>query len=260
MPAPDRIPATPRVSLVIPAYNEERYLPRLLDTVDAARERFRGGADGVEVVVADNGSTDRTAEIARARGCHVVSVEQRMIAAVRNGGARAARGVILAFVDADTRIHPETFNAVEAALADPTIVGGATGVRLERWSPGIAVTYAVLAAFVWVTRMDTGVVFCRREDFERIGGYDESLLLAEDVRFLWDVKRLGWRRHQRLTRLRRYKALASMRKFDKHGDWHYFPMMARGFVGFLFHRESIDRFAERYWYGRQRESTRRDSR
>jgi len=60
--------APPRFSLVIPAHNEEAYLPPLLDTVDAARARYAGGADAVEVVVADNASTDATAEVARARG------------------------------------------------------------------------------------------------------------------------------------------------------------------------------------------------
>ena len=58
-----------RLSLVIPAYNEEALLPRLLDTVDAARARYTFGADAIEVIVADQGSTDRTAAIATSRGC-----------------------------------------------------------------------------------------------------------------------------------------------------------------------------------------------
>jgi 4,4'-diaponeurosporenoate glycosyltransferase len=63
-----------RVSLVIPARNEASLLPRLLDTVDTARARYQAGPGAVEVIVADNGSTDRTAEIARNRGCRVVDV------------------------------------------------------------------------------------------------------------------------------------------------------------------------------------------
>ncbi|UCC49033.1 MAG: glycosyltransferase, partial [Gemmatimonadota bacterium] len=107
----------PRLSLIVPAYNEQEYLPRLLDTVDVARERYQGGPEAIEVVVVDNLSTDRTEEMARARGCRVVRVERRVIAAARNGGAHAARGEVLAFVDADSRIHPETFNAIDRALA-----------------------------------------------------------------------------------------------------------------------------------------------
>jgi len=57
----------PDLSLVIPAYNEASCLPRLLDTIDAARQRYAGGAGAIEVIVADNSSTDDTAAIARAR-------------------------------------------------------------------------------------------------------------------------------------------------------------------------------------------------
>lgn len=82
----------PRFSLVIPAFNEARYLPRLLDSVDQARHAYRGGPAEVEVIVADNMSTDDTAAIAAARGCKVTSVTKRVIGAVRNGGAAVATG------------------------------------------------------------------------------------------------------------------------------------------------------------------------
>jgi len=159
-PAP---PAVPRFSLVIPAWNEEALLPRLLDTVDVARARFRRGPDAVEVILADNASTDRTAALARDHGCRVVRVELRSIAAARNGGAHAARGEVVAFVDADMRIHPETFNAIDAALASA-------------------------------------------------------------------------------------KALTSMRKFDRYGDWHYFWLFAR--LGFLMLRRphASTQLVRRYWY------------
>lgn len=180
-----------RFSLVIPAWNEEVLLPRLLETVDVARARFHGGPEAVEVIVADNASTDRTAAIGRERGCAVVRVEKRRIACARNGGAAMARGELLAFVDADMRIHPETFNAIDAAIATGRYVGGATGVRPERWSPGILVTWLLLVPWVVVLRMDTGVVFCRREDFVRIGGYEEARHFGEDVALLVTLKRLG---------------------------------------------------------------------
>ena len=133
-----------RLSLVIPAFNEEQLLPRLLDTVDAARARFAHGPDAVEVIVADNSSTDATAVIAAARGCRVATVSKRMIGAARNGGAAIATAPILCFTDADMQIHPDSFNAIERALANPRITGGATGVTMERWSIGVAATYALL--------------------------------------------------------------------------------------------------------------------
>jgi glycosyltransferase involved in cell wall biosynthesis len=242
------MPTDLRQTLVIPAHNEEALLPRLLDTVDVARARYSFGADAIEVIVADNASTDRTAEIAAARGCRVAPVAKRAIAAARNGGAACARSPILAFVDADTQIHPDTFNGIERALANDRIVGGATGVTLERWSLPLVATYAAILPLVLLTGMDTGVVFCRRSDFIEIGGYDERLLVAEDVAFLWALKKLGRSRRQRLTRLRSMKAVASTRKFDRHGDWHYFRDIGRMALARLRNPDATEEFIRRYWY------------
>ena len=235
----------PRYSLIIPAYNEERLLGRLLDSVDAARATY-GGGDAVEVIVADNASTDRTAVIAATRGCRVIAVEKRVIAAARNAGARAARGEFLAFVDADAQVHPDTFVEIDRALADPRVVAGATGARLERWSIGIAFTYAMIVPIVFLTGMDTGVVFCRKQDFEAVGGYDESRLVAEGVAFLWALRSLGKARGQRLTRATRAKAVASTRKFDEFGDWHFFSVAIEALRHLM--RRDLTRFTASYWY------------
>lgn len=244
--------STVRISLVIPAHNEAELLPRLLDTVEVARERYRHGADAVEVIVADNASTDATADIARRKGCTVARVEERRIASARNGGARRARGHILTFVDADMRIHNETFNAIEDSLATGRVVAGATGVRLERMSLGIAATYVLFMPLVWALRMDTGVVFCRREDFEGVGGYDERRFFGEDVQLLFDLRRVGRSKGQRLARLRPFKAISSCRKFDIHGDWHYFTDLLHLVPMMLFRPHAANDFARRFWYGDQR--------
>lgn len=242
----------PHTSVVIPARNEAQLLPRLLGTVAAARARYERGAAAVEVIVADNASTDDTAAIAHRAGCLVARIEERRIASVRNGGARLASGDTLCFVDGDMQIHPETFNAVDEALDGGRIVAGATGVKLERWSPGIAATYALFMPFVWTLRMDTGVVFCRRDDFERVGGYDERREFCEDVQLLVDLRRLGRSRGERLARLRRVKATVSMRKFDEHGDWHFFTDLLHLLPLMLWRPEASTEFAQRYWYGDQR--------
>jgi glycosyltransferase involved in cell wall biosynthesis len=238
----------PRFSMVIPAFNEARWLPPLLDTVDRARAACSHGPDAVEVIVADNASTDRTAEIAASRGCRVARVENRTIAAARNGGARLARGEILLFVDADSRIHPGTFDTVDAALATGKFVAGASGVTSERWSLGIVATWAFMIPMVWLTGMDTGVVFCRREDYAAVGGYDETRRVAEDVKVLVALRRLGRGRGQRLVRLRGVKTVASTRKFDEHGDWHYFTSMLTLVLAYVVHPRSAARRIERYWY------------
>jgi glycosyltransferase involved in cell wall biosynthesis len=219
--------------------------------VAAARDRWAETgrpAEAIEIIVADNGSTDATAQIALEFGCRVAPVEKRVIAASRNGGAAVAQGEILCFLDADSVLHPNSFVAVAAAMADPRNVGGATGVTMDRWSAGIALTYVMMLPIVWLTGGDTGVVFCQRADFEALGGYDETRLVAEDVDFLWRLRRLGRSRGQRLVRLRRVKAITSTRKFDKHGDWHWFTQMPAIAWKLLRDRHAIDQFARRYWY------------
>ena len=242
----------PRFSLIIPAYNEEAYLPALLNSVDAARTCYAGGPDAIEVVVVDNASTDATSDLAQSSGCRVVREDRRIIAAVRNTGARNARGQVFVFVDADNIIHPDTFNAIDRSLSTGKVIAGASGVKMQRMSFGIAVTYALMVPLVWLTRMDTGVVFCRREDFEAIGGYNEDRLFAEDVQLLWDLMRLGRKQGRKLSRITSAKAIFSTRKFDRHGDWHYPWMTLRLLYGLLFSKSSLDKFARMYWYPDQR--------
>ncbi|HXV65409.1 MAG TPA: glycosyltransferase [Vicinamibacteria bacterium] len=239
----------PEISVVIPARNEERLLPRLLDSIEIARERYHYGARAIEVIVADNVSTDSTAEIARQRGCLLVSVDRRVIAAVRNAGARLARGRFLAFVDADFQVHPDTFDVISETLGGSGYVGGATSVTMERFSLAIAVTYAAMLPLAWATKMDSGVVFCRREDFLAIGGYREAMKVAEDVRFLLDLRKLGRERGQSLVRATRSRAIASTRKFDRYGDWHFLMNLFRSLYWLAFDRSTFRRFVEEYWYG-----------
>ncbi|HUQ49588.1 MAG TPA: glycosyltransferase [Terriglobales bacterium] len=231
------------ISVIIPAYNEEAYLPRLLDTIDAARAAYSGE---VEVIVADNQSTDSTAQIAHSRGCRVVNVERRCIASARNGGAAAARGEVICFVDADYRIDPQTFNVVAKAAADPRFVWGATGALPERNSIGISATFFVLRLLFFITHGDIGVIFCRKADFDALGGYSEKYLFAEDLAMILAFRRFGNKTGRRLFRLNAAHAIMSTRKFDQHGDWH-FLFFPRAWP-IVFSRNGFRRYAEMYWY------------
>jgi|SRR5215831_15114964 len=237
-----------RFSVVIPAYNEEHYLPRLLASIAVARGAYLAGPDAIEVIVADNDSTDATAHVAAAHGARVVHVAKRRIGAARNGGARMAQGEILCFIDADSAVHPQTFNAIDQVMNTGKCVWGVTGCRLERMSFALFVTYCMCTTLVMLTKLDIGLSFCRREDFAAVGGYDEDRLYAEDVKFPLALRRLGRARGQRLVRVPQVKALASTRKFDQFGDWHYFGMLAhvlKSLVTWNWHDEEL---ADRYWY------------
>jgi glycosyltransferase involved in cell wall biosynthesis len=238
----------PKFSIIVPAYNEELLLPRLLASIQTARESYSGGAAAIEVIVADNNSSDGTAAVAESLGVKVVKVSQRCIAAARNGGARVAQGEILCFIDADSEIHPNTFDAIEKTFNRGKYVAGSTGLRPEKKSVGVFVTFLLMQPVIWITRIDAGVISCKREDFEAVGGYDETRLYGEDVMFLLAMRTLGRSRGQRLGRVKGVKALGSARKFDQFGDWHYFGFPIQALKSLVTGNWNDEKLAQRYWY------------
>ncbi|MFW6175243.1 MAG: glycosyltransferase, partial [Acidobacteriota bacterium] len=123
-----RYPGPVRLSVVIPALNEESWLPAAVASV----RRGARGAGAAEIVVADCGSEDATAERARERGCRV-AVDPALAARgpAADLGGRLAAGDVLLFLDADCRLPDGWDLAVEEALADPDVVGGGFELRLD---------------------------------------------------------------------------------------------------------------------------------
>jgi len=237
-----------RFSVIIPAYNEEQYLPRLLTSIAVARANYSGGPNQIEIIVGNNDSTDRTSEVANANGARVVHVRKRRIGAARNGAARLAQGEILCFIDADSAVHPQSFDAIDERMKSGRYIWGVTGAVLERKSFALLITYYFFLPMVFLTGLDMGLSFCRREDFEAVGGYDENRFYSEDVLLPLALRRLGRGRGQRLTRLPQVKALACTRKFDQFGEWHYFWMLGHVFKSFITRNWHDEKLAERYWY------------
>ena len=175
------------VSFVVPAWNEAEGIGATLSALAAAGMAC---GRGWEIVVVDNASTDRTAEIARAAGARVVSEPIRQIARARNAGARAASGRLLVFVDADTLASPELVLDALGAMDSGRAVGGSTEVRFlgGSWP-------ARLAAGAWnriSRRLGWGAgcfLFCLREAWEGVGGFDERVYASEDVWFSQALKR-----------------------------------------------------------------------
>jgi glycosyltransferase involved in cell wall biosynthesis len=166
------------ISFIIPAHDEELLLPGTLEAVQASMPADTES----EVIVVDDASTDRTAEIAAAHGARVVRIEARQIAAARNAGAAAARGDMLVFVDADTRVNPGVVAEACRVLAGGA-VGGGSAVRFDEPIPRYAAR--LLGFFTWLSRrlrMAAGCfLFCRRDAFEHAGGFDAELFASEEV-------------------------------------------------------------------------------
>jgi len=177
------------ISFVIPAHDEEACLPITLDALIAAVEQV---GQLYEVIVVNDGSTDRTRMIASERGVRVVDVQHRQIAATRNAGAREARGEILFFVDADTQTNARAIRAGLNAI-EQGAVGGGCLFRYDGWVPWwgrillpLGNTAGRLLKFV-----GGAFLFCRRSDFEAIGGFCERYFAAEEVAFVKALKRRG---------------------------------------------------------------------
>lgn len=233
----------PKVSFIIPAYNEEAYLPRTITSIhDAARS-----ADVTyEIIVVDDASDDRTSDVAREHGAIVHRVELRHIAAVRNAGARIATGDVLMFVDADTMMRPETFKAALNALDDGAVGGGSSVhfdgkvmilYRLTIWIIVVAFRYIRWAAGCFI--------FCRREAFEATGGFDETYYASEEI---WMSKAL--KQQGRFVILREH-VITSGRKARLYPIWQMLficlKIIVRGPKGAQ-QREGLE-----FWYESQRE-------
>src|SRR5260370_13598181 len=158
----------PRFSVIIPARNEERFIGRCLESIRVAATPYR---DQLEVIVVLNRCSDETEEIAHGFGARTIREDARNLARIRNAGARSAAGRVLVTIDADSTMSPGTLVAIERALFSGTTVGGGTLIRPDRSSPGIKVTLVLLSLFLMIWRFSGGLFWCRREDFEAIGGF-----------------------------------------------------------------------------------------
>lgn len=173
-----------RASFVIPARNEERFLPGCLAAIRAAA----AAVAPYEIVVVDHGSTDRTARIAEEMGARLLVKAEGSIGAARNHGARGSRGEVIVFLDADVQLTESWAREAPRVIArlsqDPMTVSG-SWVGVGR-SPG------------WIERnwfqplerkphrhVNSAHMIISRRLFDRLGGFDESLETGED----YDISR-----------------------------------------------------------------------
>jgi len=185
--------SSPRVSVVIPAWNADATLPRTLEAVAA-----QGLGDPYEVVCVDNGSTDGTAAILgdAPEPVRVVRREHGLAGEARNDGVAAARGEILAFTDADCFPEPDWLAAGLEAMERADLVQG-------RVRPDPGARMGPFDRSLWVGADDglyqTANLFLRRSAFDAIGGFEEmhddarGRAFGEDVLLAWRARRAGAR-------------------------------------------------------------------
>ncbi|HEY3054008.1 MAG TPA: glycosyltransferase [Thermoanaerobaculia bacterium] len=206
--------ASMSLSVIVPAFNEEAYLGETLASINVARAF--ASDESIEVIVVDNASTDRTPLVATSAGATVVSEPHRNIARARNRGAARSTGETLVFIDADTLVPSEFFARIAEVLRDPVCLGGAADTD---YAPKRKIIRAYLQAWRWIG-MFAGIAqgaaqFCRRQAFETLSGYDESLWMGEDVDFYLRLKKLAKRSGGGVQFLTDVCVRPSSRRFDR---------------------------------------------
>lgn len=175
------------ISIVIPALNERESLPA---TARAARAAF----PDARIVVADGGSADGTREwVVSQSDLQMIDCPVRGRGPQMNAGAAQAGGDVLLFLHADCLLPADARRAVEAALADPRVVGGCFGVRFTETRPrSLPFTAALINAQSRLRRRATGDqgIFVRRGAWDQCGEY-KLWPLFEDIDFVTRLKRVG---------------------------------------------------------------------
>ncbi len=203
-------------SIIIPAFNEENYLVATLDNINLAAIYLRDKEErSVEIIVVDNNGTDQTANIARASGATVISESERNVSKVRNTGARAAKGEVLVFIDADTLIPESLLWRIGQALSDPACAGGSVDIDYQPVRFSLRLYLQLWRILGKLTGMAQGATqFCRRRIYFSLGGYDERLYMGEDVDFYWRLKRMAKEQSQKVCFLNDLRVIPSCRRFN----------------------------------------------
>ncbi len=215
-------------SLIVPAYNEEKYIGLTIDSLLAVKEKLSGLFNG-EIIVVDNNSSDGTAKLAESMGVRVVFEKVNCIARARNSGAKAASGKYLFFVDADTTVPEELIREALRCLEEKDICGGGTQINFDRripfsgkillWTWNTIVKFYPMAA--------GSFLFCRKDAWEATGGFDEELYASEEISFSKKLRKWGKRNGKKFTVLK-IPAVTSGRKFE----WHSMTWIILNFMFF----------------------------
>ena len=203
-----------KISVVIPAFNEEKLIGACLDSVRAAFAAAGGSAE-YEVVVCDNNSSDSTRAIAEGRGARTVFEPHNQIARARNRGAAAAAGDWLLFVDADSSLSAETLREALTLMLSGTCAGGGALIAFTPAPPawGRALTGLVNCLCRFFSLAPGSFLFCRRDAFAAVGGFSPLLYAGEELALSRALRRWGLAQGLGFAIITKAPHISSGRKF-----------------------------------------------
>jgi glycosyltransferase involved in cell wall biosynthesis len=202
------------ISIIVPAFNEEKLLAASLQAVKTAATAFSQAGLQWELVVCDNNSTDRTAEMARAEGAKVVFEPINQIGRARNTGAAAASGEWLLFVDADSRPSRELLTDVAAITRRSDVLLAGATVKLDDAPLGPRLVCGIWNAASRLRRLVAGsFILVRASAFREVGGFDVKFFAGEEIDLALRLQKVvGRRDRQRTIILHRHPLITSARK------------------------------------------------
>lgn len=207
--------SAPVISIVIPAFNEEKLLASSLQSLKAAADRaFTSANIPWEWIVCDNNSTDRTAEIAREAGARVVFEPVNQIGRARNTGAAAASGEWLLFIDADSRPSGDLLADVVALTRRPDVLLAGSTIALDDGSLPFRMTCGLWNLMSRLRRLVAGsFILVRTAAFREVGGFDLKFFAGEELDLAVRLqKQVGRRDRQKTVILHRHPLVTSARK------------------------------------------------
>lgn len=209
------------LSIIIPTFNEEKYLPFLLESIK--KQNF----NDLEIIIADAGSKDKTIEIAKKLGCQIT--KGGLPAKGRNEGAKSAKGDLLLFLDGDTILPEDFFKKALKEFQERNLdvasfclepfsrpnlgqnLGGWVRSQFKKLLFDIFYNFPILVSEK-ILAHGAQAILVKKEIFEKVGGFDEEIKFAEDHSFMRKASKIS-----NFGILRKVRVFSSLRRFEKEG-------------------------------------------
>lgn len=199
------------ISIIIPTLNEEKYLPRLLECIKSQSYK------DYEIIIADNNSKDKTRKIAKKYRCRLTGGGHPGIG--RNKGAKTAKGDILLFLDADVTFGKDfikdalsVFEKQNLDIAGCYLYPSVNSIPYNLFF-GVFNLWECLTQFFYPNAYG-GAIFCKSSLHKKIKGFDETILLSEDMDYVKRAGKLG-----KFRIIKGSKIYFSVRRFEAEGKF-----------------------------------------
>ena len=201
------------LSIVIPAFNEELLITSCLQSISQSLDANAKPGFTHEIIVVDNNSTDKTAQLARNTGARVIFEPINQIGRARNTGAANATGDWLLFVDADSLLNPGMVADIVQLIESDRYVGCGSVMYMPDmpwWGNAVIRLWTICSiVFRWASG---ALVVCRADAFREVGGFDQTLFAADEISLSRLLKQWGHKRQLKFTILTHHPLVTSSRK------------------------------------------------